>query len=153
MEYLTSGLLWAGIGIVICFLWQFVKGFLKAKKDPNVIIASELGMSMSIYRDCQEVYKEWYAWRWDESLQEDMLKPNYKYKRFPKNPNAFHRYEWYMNYLYDIKSWEEYDETTKNFCSYENPYKKGDYEWIRQKKIPVLLSVADKLNDGDIKGV
>lgn len=143
MEYLISGLIWGGIVIVVCFLWQFIKGFLKAKKDPNVIIASKLGMSMPIYRDCQEVYREWYAWRWDESSQKEMLKSNYHYKKFPKNPNAFHRYEWYINYLYDIQEWEKLDEIGKRMMAFRNPKDKDEYEWIRQQHIPIIMSLIN----------
>lgn len=135
-------IIWGLIGIVVCFLWLFIKNFLKAKKDPDVILASKLGMSMPIYRDCQEVYKEWYAWRWDESKQKEMLKPNYKYNKFPQNPNAFHRYEAYINYLYDTKKWDESDELTKEICSFDNPYEKKSYEWIREQKIPLFPEMA-----------
>ena len=128
MESLIYGLVF----VAVCFLWLFVKNFLKARKDPDVILATKLGMSMNVYRDCQEVYKDWYAWRWDKSKQEEMLKPNYKYKLFPKNPNAFRRYESYMNYLYEINKWETSDELSKRLSAFNNPYKKKDFEWIRE---------------------
>lgn len=139
MEYIIWGL----IGIAVGFLWLFVKNFLKARKDPDVILASKLGMSMSVYRDCQEVYKEWYAWRWDESKQKEMMKFDSKYNKFPKNPNAFHRYENYINYLYAIKDWDSSNELTKEICSFRNPYEKEEYEWIRQNKIPLFTEMAN----------
>lgn len=138
-----ESIIWGLIGVAVCFLWLFIKNYLKARKDPDVILASKLGMSMSVYRDCQDVYKEWYAWRWDRSKQKEMLKPDYKYNKFPKNPNAFHRYEVYINYLYAIKDWDSSDELTKELSYYNNPYEKGEYEWIRQQKIPIFYEMAE----------
>ena len=35
MEYITSALLWGGIGIVVGFIWLFYKNYRKALKDPD----------------------------------------------------------------------------------------------------------------------
>lgn len=132
MGHLISVLICAGIGIIISFLWLFIKNYRKALQDPDVVLASKLGMSMPVFRDCQEVYEEYYAWRKDKGLQKEMLKPDYHYKKFPKNPNAFKKYESYMNYLYDIKEWETLDELGKKMMAFSNPYKKEEYAWIRR---------------------
>lgn len=126
MEYLTNGLLWAGIGIVIGFLWLFIKEYRKARKDPDVIIASKLGMSMSIYRDCQDIFKERQKW-----FKDNPKGDNYSGLRMPKNPNAYRKYEQYMFYKHDIEEWDKSDETTKHFMSFNNPYEKEEYSWIR----------------------
>ena len=126
MEHLTNGLLWAGIGIVIGFLWLFIKEFRKAKKDPDVITASKLGMSMPIYRECQQIFEERQKW-----FKENPNSNNYSGLRMPKNPNAYRRYEQYMFYKHDIEEWEKSDETTKTFMSFNNPYEKEEYQWIR----------------------
>lgn len=115
MEYITSALLWGGIGIVVGFIWLFYKNYRKALKDPDVRLASKLGMSMPIFRDCQEVYKEWYAPFYG--------KEKANYSRQPKNINAFKRYEYYMNQKREEEEWENMSDLEKDLMSWRKPDK------------------------------
>lgn len=123
MDYLTSGLIWGAIGIIIGFLLLFIKEFRKALKNPDVVIASKLGMTISVYRDCQETLNQQIAWHKTAS-QED--KENLKNARIPKNIEAFRRYCTYMRYKSEVKEWEEDGEFM------ENPHEKEEYRWIKE---------------------
>ena len=126
MKYLASALLLAGVGIVVGLLWLFVKGFRKAMKDQDVILASKLGMSMPIYRECQEIFEERQKW-----FKEKPYSDNYSCLRMPKKTNAYRRYEQYMFYKHEVEEWEKSDEMTKMLMSFNNPHTKEEYKWIR----------------------
>lgn len=126
------GLIFAGISISVYFIWMFIKGFMKSRNDPDVILASKLGMTMPIYKDCQKVFAEYKEWLNNEEEQKKYNETGEtSFKLNPKNPNAFRRYESYMWYLNDVEKWEKLDEGTKNYLSFDNPYKKEEYKWIR----------------------
>lgn len=127
MEYLLNGFIWGAIGIAICFLWLFINNYRKALKNPDVKLASKLGMSMSIYKDCQELFEERQKWFNDN--------PNGNYddmpKRMPKNPNAFRRYEQYRYFMIEKEAWDKMDDSYKEMMSYNNPYEKEEYDWLK----------------------
>lgn len=87
MEYVLYGI----VTILVVFAVLFVVNFVKALKDPDVQVASKLGMSISTYRDCQETLEE--QIKWHKSDGNDI-----KNVRLPKNMNAFKKYCTYMRY-------------------------------------------------------
>lgn len=131
MEYFINGLIWGAIGIAIGFLWLFVKNYRKALKDPDVKLASKLRMSMPIYRDCQELFDERQKW-FSENLNGNF---DNMPKRMPKNPNAYRKYEQYRSFMKDKEEWDKMDDLSKEIMSFNNPYEKEEYAWIRNLKL------------------
>lgn len=131
MEYIINGLIYGAIGIVIVFLWLFIKNYRKALNDPDVKLASKLRMSMPIYRDCQKIFEERQKW-----FSEN---PNCNFdnmpKHMPKNPNAYRRYEQYRYFMKDKEEWDKMDDLSKEIMSFNNPYDKEEYAWIRKLKL------------------
>lgn len=109
--------------VLVLFIALFVVKFIKALKNPDVVIATKLGMTISVYRDCQETLEQQIAWHKTAS-QED--KENLKNVRIPKNIEAFRRYCTYMRYKSEVKEWEEDGEFM------ENPHEKEEYRWIKE---------------------
>jgi hypothetical protein len=131
MEYIINGLIWGSIGIAISFLWLFIKNYRKALKDPDVKLASKLGMSMPIYRDCQELFEERQKWFSENQNGNFDNMP----KRMPQNPNAYRKYEQYRFFIKDVEKWEQYSDDMKSMLEFDNPYKKEEYQWLRKLNI------------------
>jgi len=132
MDYLVSGLLWGVMGVMIVFISVFVKNHLKARKDPEVKTAALLEMSMSVFRDCQEVFNE------RQKLYQN--KTESINVRMPKNPNAYRRYEQYRFYVKDINDWWMMSKEERSLMSFNNPYKKSEYNWLRDLPLPNIIS-------------
>jgi len=130
MEYLTSGLVCAAVGVVLAFIWMFIKNYRKALKDPDVILASKLGMSMQIYNDCKEVFEERQA-----MFKKGMKEIDYKNIRMPKEQNLFRKYEQYRYFKKEEKEWNEMSPDLQRMMPYNNPYKKDEYFWIIKQKL------------------
>lgn len=116
------------IFLAISIGYGIFKNIRKSYKDPNVILATKLNMNMFEYNDSKELFEERaklykeYGSEWPPTIK----------IRMPKYPNAFRKYETYMQYLKDKKEWDEFDELTKNVMSFNNPYEKEEYAWIRE---------------------
>lgn len=148
MDYLSSGLLWGIMGVMIVFLSVFIKNYLKARKDPDVKTAALLEMSMSVFRDCQEVFNE------RQKIYQN--KTEGINVRMPKNPNAYRRYEQYRFYVKDINEWWMMSKEERSLMSFNNPYEKSEYNWLKDLPLPNIISDETALkmvddNDREMK--
>ncbi len=146
---MVTGLIWVAVVLAFGFVILFIKNYRKALKDPDVQIASRLGMTMPIYRDCQNVFEE--RLKWHKNNEYD--KTGYKNVRMPKNPNAYRKYEQYRFFVQDVNEWWMMSETERSIMSFKNPYEKEDYQWLIELNLPGLISdeTAKKMWDDNEK--
>lgn len=104
--------LFVGVFSVLIYFVMFVfTQWVKAMKDPDVLVASDLRMSVKRYRVYQRIYDEYQAFMKDHGIDSPASERKFQelFKEV-KNPNEWRRYQ---QYRFDLSRKERLKELEK----------------------------------------